>query len=142
VVIGGGIGGLVVAGRLAREGHNVMLLEKNKHVGGRCQSIDLDGYRFDTGPSLLLFKHVYERTFKLLGSSLEEHVEVRRVEPAAYRWGTGGSAGRLAAAHGPPHTGTAHSPHRPHTPRPAPPQLTGSSSATAAAQTCCTMCRR
>lgn len=55
-------------------------------VGGRCQSVELDGYRFDTGPSLLLFKHVYERTFKQLGSRLQDHVDVRRVEPAAYRW--------------------------------------------------------
>jgi phytoene dehydrogenase-like protein len=55
-------------------------------VGGRCQSVELDGYRFDTGPSLLLFKHVYERTFRQLGSRLQDHVDVRRVEPAAYRW--------------------------------------------------------
>lgn len=41
--------------------------------------------RFDTGPSLLLFPDTYEKTFEALGSSLSDHVDIRRVEPAAYR---------------------------------------------------------
>jgi phytoene dehydrogenase-like protein len=44
-----------------------------------------DGYRFDTGPSLLLFPDEYRKTFEWLGSSLEEHVQLAKIEPAAYR---------------------------------------------------------
>jgi phytoene desaturase (3,4-didehydrolycopene-forming) len=44
-----------------------------------------DGYRFDTGPSLLLFPDEYRKTFKWLGSSLEQHVQLAKIEPAAYR---------------------------------------------------------
>jgi phytoene dehydrogenase-like protein len=44
-----------------------------------------DGYRFDTGPSLLLFPDEYRKTFKWLGSSLEQHVQLQKIDPAAYR---------------------------------------------------------
>jgi phytoene dehydrogenase-like protein len=54
-------------------------------VGGRCQSVWQDGYRFDTGPSLLLFPDEYRKTFEWLGSRLEDHVQLQKIEPAAYR---------------------------------------------------------
>jgi NADPH-dependent 2,4-dienoyl-CoA reductase/sulfur reductase-like enzyme len=38
VVVGAGVGGLAMAGRLARAGYAVQLLEKNPGVGGRMQS--------------------------------------------------------------------------------------------------------
>lgn len=56
------------------------------------------GYRFDSGPSLLLFPDEYRRTFEWLGCSLEQHVQLARVQPAAYRvffadgYSTSGSA--------------------------------------------------
>ncbi|GAX83530.1 hypothetical protein CEUSTIGMA_g10955.t1 [Chlamydomonas eustigma] len=103
VVIGGGIGGIVVAGRLTKSGLSVTLLEKNAEIGGRCQSLLLDvmkkcdnagasgqasihgTFRFDTGPSLLLFPEIYRKTFRDLGEKIEDHVQIKRVEPAAYR---------------------------------------------------------
>ena len=52
--------GLVAAGLLAKAGLQVTLLEKNDEVGGRMQSHKTAaGYRFDTGPSLLLFPEQY-----------------------------------------------------------------------------------
>lgn len=50
VVIGAGVAGLATAGLLARDGHEVLVLEKNAQVGGRAGSIERDGFRFDTGP--------------------------------------------------------------------------------------------
>jgi len=77
-----------LAGRLAKAGYKVTLLEKNELVGGRMQSYnppEAPGYRFDTGPSLLLFPEVYKEAFRALGKELADYVDVRRVEPAAYR---------------------------------------------------------
>lgn len=42
-------------------------------------------YRFDSGPSLLLFPKTYKSTYAALGQNMAEHVPLRRVEPAAYR---------------------------------------------------------
>lgn len=83
VVIGGGIGGIATAARLAKVGRfNVTLLEKNSIVGGRCQSEYIHGYRFDTGPSLLLFPDKYKETFDYLNHPMPQ---IERIEPAAYR---------------------------------------------------------
>lgn len=85
VVLGGGIGGLVTAAKLAQSGYRVTVCEQNEQLGGRCQTVSFEGCRFDTGPSLLLLPQVYQETFAWLGSSITEHVQLARVEPAAYR---------------------------------------------------------
>eukprot|EP00898_Chlorokybus_atmophyticus_P008712 jgi/Chlat1/8842/Chrsp91S00684 len=43
------------------------------------------GYRFDTGPSLLLLPDKYREAFEALGESLDGKVAIKRVQPAAYR---------------------------------------------------------
>jgi len=85
VVVGGGAGGLASAGRLARAGCSVTLLEKNAELGGRVQSEHINGWRFDTGPSLLLFPQKYEETFDALDTPMASLVDISRIEPAAYR---------------------------------------------------------
>ncbi|EFJ43214.1 hypothetical protein VOLCADRAFT_96696 [Volvox carteri f. nagariensis] len=57
----------------------------NSQVGGRCQSLQRGRFRFDTGPSLVLFIETYRQTFAALGTSLAQQVPVVRVAPAAYR---------------------------------------------------------
>ncbi|CAM9289030.1 unnamed protein product, partial [Heterosigma akashiwo] len=85
VVVGAGIGGLVTAGRLAKSGFKVTVVEKNKEddVGGRMNERLLGGkYRFETGPSLMLLPGVYREAFAALGARLEDHVaEIVRVDP-------------------------------------------------------------
>ena len=51
VIIGGGISGLATAALLARDGHEVDLVEAREELGGRAGSWERDGFRFDTGPS-------------------------------------------------------------------------------------------
>lgn len=77
VVIGAGMSGLAVAGRLARAGLRVTVLEQNgrERAGGRLgeQTLETpDGHRlrFETGASLLLLPRVYARTFSDLGLQL------------------------------------------------------------------------
>lgn len=88
VVVGGGIGGLTAAGLIKRKLPNasVTLLEKNDSVGGRCQTEHVETphgtFRFDTGPSLLLFPDVYRDTFSALGEAMEDHIAIERVTPA------------------------------------------------------------
>ena len=71
--------------------------------GGRCQShVTPDGFRFDTGPSLLLFPEIYKQTFTDLGSRLEEHVPITKVAPAAYRVFFSGSGSSSSSNNAPP----------------------------------------
>ena len=49
VIIGSGLGGLVSAIILAREGYSVCVLEKNQQFGGNLQTFSRDKVIFDTG---------------------------------------------------------------------------------------------
>lgn len=82
IVIGGGITGLASAGLLARDGYDVVLLEKQPDVGGRAGSLEVDGFRFDTGPSWYLMPEVFDHFFKLMGTSAAEQLDLRRLDPA------------------------------------------------------------
>lgn len=81
IVIGAGIGGIAAAARLARAGYAVTVLEKNSIPGGRCGQIVRDGHRFDIGPTLFLMPEVFAETYAALGERMEEHLDLRRVDP-------------------------------------------------------------
>jgi phytoene dehydrogenase-like protein len=49
IVIGSGIGGGAIGALLAHQGWNVLLLERNKHIGGRCISYERNGCMMDLG---------------------------------------------------------------------------------------------
>ena len=82
VVIGGGIAGLTTAALLARGGAQVTLLERHDRLGGRMSVREIDGFRFDTGPSWYFMPEVFEHAFALLGERIEDHVELVRLDPA------------------------------------------------------------
>ncbi|MBC7725163.1 MAG: phytoene desaturase [Burkholderiaceae bacterium] len=81
VVIGGGISGLASAALLAREGHEVTLLEGRPAVGGRAGSWEKDGFRFDTGPSWYLMPEVFDHFYRLLGTTAEEQLKLVTLDP-------------------------------------------------------------
>lgn len=91
-VIGGGLGGIATAVRLAVAGHRVTLCEASPTLGGKMNTWESGGYRFDTGPSLITMPDVFRETFAAAGEQLEDHVELKRLDPIAkYLWGDGTS---------------------------------------------------
>lgn len=81
VVIGAGIGGLSAAIRLAIAGRRVIVLEKNARVGGKMGEFQADGFRWDTGPSVITMRHVFEDLFAAAGRQFEDYVELMPIEP-------------------------------------------------------------
>ena len=82
VVIGAGIGGLAAATRLAKAGFKVRIFEASSQPGGKCRTININGYSFDTGPSLLTLPAVYRDLFLKSGKHLGQVLKVTPVEPA------------------------------------------------------------
>ena len=54
IVVGGGIAGLTCAAFLAKEGHHILLIEKNPECGGLVNTFSHNGFRFDAGVRALL----------------------------------------------------------------------------------------
>lgn len=87
VVIGAGVGGLAAAAHLAAVGHDVTVCEQHDEVGGKLGVAERDGFRFDTGPSLLTAPHVLAETLGATGTELGDVLDVGRVDPIArYRY--------------------------------------------------------
>ena len=49
IIVGGGIAGLTATVYLAREGQKVLLIEKNRELGGLVNSFSHNGFHFDAG---------------------------------------------------------------------------------------------
>ena len=49
IIVGGGMAGLTACAYAARAGHRVLLLEKERVLGGLVQSFERDGYTWDAG---------------------------------------------------------------------------------------------
>lgn len=79
-VIGGGLGGLSAAARLAVMGFEVDLFEKNETIGGKANQIDRDGFRFDTGPSLITMPFVIQDLFKFTGERIENYLSLKKLD--------------------------------------------------------------
>lgn len=81
IIIGAGIGGLSTAALLAKDGHNVTVLEKNDQIGGRAMHFKEQGFLFDMGPSWYLMPEVFERYFALFGKKPSDYYQLVKLDP-------------------------------------------------------------
>ena len=81
VVIGAGLGGLSAAAVLAGAGFQVTLCEKNPQPGGKLNLLELEGFSFDMGPSILTLPHIFQELFSLCDRRLEDYLTFIPVMP-------------------------------------------------------------
>jgi phytoene desaturase len=82
VVVGAGLGGLSAALRLAGAGRQVTVLERENVPGGRAGRLELDGYRFDTGPTVLTMPDLLADAFRCVDEDIADWLDLRPVSPA------------------------------------------------------------
>ncbi len=80
-VIGGGVGGMAAAIRLAARGHQVELFERRSELGGKLTEVHRHGFTFGVGPSLLTLPEVFEALAAEAGRTLSDLVSLEPVDP-------------------------------------------------------------
>ena len=81
VVIGGGVGSMATAIRLAARGHQVQLFERRHELGGKLTERRRDGFVFGLGPSLLTLPDLFGALAAEAGRKLDELVTLTEVDP-------------------------------------------------------------
>ncbi len=81
VVIGAGLGGLAAAAALAGDGYRVTVCEKNHRPGGKLNLLEMDGFSFDMGPSILTLPRIFDEVFTRAGRKREDYLSFVPVFP-------------------------------------------------------------
>ena len=81
IVIGGGLAGLSASVELARTGCRVTLVESNDHLGGKMNVLEVDGYTFDMGPTIITMPEVFRGIVERTGRRVEDYCELVDLEP-------------------------------------------------------------
>jgi len=80
IIIGSGVAGLSSAIRLRAAGFEVEVFEANDYPGGKLSQFELNGYRFDAGPSLFTMPHFLEELFADSSADLGDYFTYKRKE--------------------------------------------------------------
>lgn len=80
IVVGSGIAGLATAVRLAVAGHEVKVFEANSYPGGKLSEVNINGFRFDAGPSLFTMPNLVTELFELAGKDPKQNFDYIKLE--------------------------------------------------------------
>ncbi len=82
IVVGAGIAGIATAIRLAVQGYDVEVFEKNGVVGGKMYLIERNGFLFDAGPSLFTQPQNITALFEYAGEPIDDYLKFSKVSIA------------------------------------------------------------
>lgn len=80
-VIGSGFGGLGAAIRLAAKGHQVEIFEKRNRLGGRAYQYEVNGFKFDGGPTVITAPYIFDEIFAAAGRKREDYFKLVPLDP-------------------------------------------------------------
>ncbi|SPM28112.1 phytoene desaturase family protein [Mycobacterium terramassiliense] len=92
VVVGAGFAGLAAALHLAGRGREVTVVEREPWPGGRAGRRDIDGYRIDTGPTVITMPDIIDEAFAAVGETSTARLDLLPVDPAYRAMFADGSA--------------------------------------------------
>jgi phytoene desaturase len=81
IIIGSGFGGLGAAARLASQGYEVELFEKRDKLGGRAYVYDINGFKFDGGPTIVTAPFMFDDIWGMSGRKREDYFEMVECQP-------------------------------------------------------------
>lgn len=81
IVIGSGFGGLGAAIRLAALGHDVEIIEKRDKPGGRAYVYEINGFKFDGGPTVITAPFMFDDLWAVAGKRREDYVQFVPCDP-------------------------------------------------------------
>lgn len=81
ILIGSGFGGLGAAIRLAARGHDVHILEKRDKLGGRAYVYEINGFKFDGGPTVITAPFMFDDLFAAAGRKREDYIQFVPLDP-------------------------------------------------------------
>ena len=81
LVIGAGLGGLAAAAHLLGDGHDVTVVEQAPRPGGRAGLVERDGFRLDTGPTVMTMPGLLDEVFTAAGRDMASYVRLKPVDP-------------------------------------------------------------
>lgn len=81
IVIGSGFGGLGAAIRLAAKGHQVEIFEKRDKPGGRAYVYEINGFKFDGGPTVITAPFMFDDIWEAAGKKREDYFQLVECDP-------------------------------------------------------------
>jgi phytoene desaturase len=81
LVIGSGFGGLGAATRLAAKGYDVELFEKRDKLGGRAYVYEVNGFKFDGGPTVITAPFLFDEIWTAAGRRREDYFQLVPCDP-------------------------------------------------------------
>ncbi len=81
VIIGSGFSAIAAACYMAKAQYSVLVLEKNEQLGGRASMLEIDGFKFDMGPSWYWMPDIFERFFSDFGKKVSDYYELKKLSP-------------------------------------------------------------
>ncbi len=81
IVIGSGFGGLATAVRLAARGFEVEIYEKRDKLGGRGYVYEINGFKFDGGPTVITAPFMFDDIFAAANRRREDYFKMVPVDP-------------------------------------------------------------
>ena len=79
-IIGSGIAGIAAAIRLNHLGFEVSVFEAASIPGGKIKELHQNGFRFDTGPSLLTLPSLIDELFELQGRKPSDYITYKKLD--------------------------------------------------------------